>query len=79
GAVKVTGNDVDTWLKTAQGPNTLRLDNGVIKGVNISDALFNALGQYQALLPALTGRDAASIKGKISNTEIESLLGEMTL
>ncbi len=81
GSVKVTGNSVDEWIKTAQGPNTLRLNEGLIKGINIGDALFNALGQYQALLPALTGgRDLSSLQGKkISDTEIVSLLGEVSL
>ncbi|MDP1775394.1 MAG: AsmA-like C-terminal region-containing protein, partial [Moraxellaceae bacterium] len=80
GSVKVSGNSVDEWVKTAQGPNTLRLNEGLIKGINIGDALLNALGQYQALLPALTGRDAASIQGrKIRDTEIVSLLGEVSL
>jgi len=79
GSVKVTGNDADAWIKSAQGPNTLRLDNGLIKGVNVTDALFNALGQYQALLPALTGRDVATLKGKVRDTEIVSMLGETSL
>lgn len=79
GAVKVVGNDADAWMKTAQGPNTLRLDNGLIKGVNVTDALFNALGQYQALLPALTGRDVETLKGKVRDTEIVSMLGETSL
>ena len=79
GAVSVTGNDADAWLRSAQGPNTLRLDQGRIQGVNVVDGLFAALGQYQALLPALTGRDAAALKGKVRDTEIVSLLGEMTL
>lgn len=79
GSVKVTGNDADAWIKSAQGPNTLRLDNGLIKGVNVTDALFNALGQYQALLPALTGRDVDTLKGKVRDTEIVSMLGETSL
>lgn len=79
GSVKVTGNDADAWIRSAQGPNTLRLDNGLIKGVNVTDALFNALGQYQALLPALTGRDVATLKGKVRDTEIVSMLGETSL
>ena len=79
GSVKVTGNDADAWIRTAQGPNTLRLDNGLIKGVNVTDALFNALGQYQALLPALTGRDVETLKGKVRDTEIVSMLGETSL
>ena len=79
GSVKVTGNDADAWIKSAQGPNTLRLDNGLIKGVNVTDALFNALGQYQALLPALTGRDIDTLKGKVRDTEIVSMLGETSL
>jgi uncharacterized protein involved in outer membrane biogenesis len=80
GNVKVSGNSVDEWVKSAQGPNTLRLNEGLIKGINIGDALLNAMGQYQALLPALTGRDAASIQGKkIRDTEIVSLLGEVSL
>lgn len=79
GAVSVTGNDADAWLRSAQGPNTLRLDQGRIQGVNVVDGLFAALGQYQALLPALTGRDAAALKAKVRDTEIVSLLGEMTL
>lgn len=79
GAVKLTGNDADAWIKSAQGPNTLRLDNGLIKGVNITDALFNALGQYQALLPALTGRDVATLKSKVRDTEIVSMLGETSV
>lgn len=79
GSVKVSGNDADAWLRSAQGPNTLKLDQGVIKGVNITDALFAALGQYQALLPALTGRDNESLKGQVRDTQINSFLGEMTL
>lgn len=79
GSVKVVGNDADAWIRSAQGPNTLRLDNGLIKGVNVTDALFNALGQYQALLPALTGRDVATLKGKVRDTEIVSMLGETSL
>lgn len=79
GSVKVTGNDADAWIKSAQGPNTLRLDNGLIKGVNVTDALFAALGQYQALLPALTGRDVDTLKGKVRDTEIVSMLGETSL
>lgn len=79
GAVTVRGNDADTWMRTAQGPNTLRLDDGVIKGVNVTDAVFNALGQYQALLPMLVGKDVATLKSDVRNTEIASMLGEMTL
>ncbi len=79
GSVKVVGNDADAWIRTAQGPNTLHLENGLIKGINITDALFNALGQYQALLPALTGRDVATLKGKSRDTEIVSMLGETSL
>ncbi len=79
GDVTVRGNTVDSWIASAKGPNTLRLNDGVIKGVNIRDALFNALGQYQALLPLLTGHDSASLKSKINNTDIVSLLGEITL
>ena len=79
GSVTMTGNDVDSWLRTAQGPNTLRLNDGLIKGVNVTDALFNALGQYQVLLPALTGRDVNTLKGKVRDTEIVSFLGETSL
>lgn len=79
GDVTVRGNDVYSWIASAKGPNTLRLNDGQIKGVNVRDALFNALGQYQALLPALTGRDIDSLKSKIGNTDIVSLLGEITL
>ena len=79
GDVTVRGNTVDSWIASAKGPNTLRLNDGVIKGVNVRDALFNALGQYQAILPALTGRDVETLKSKIGNTDIVSLLGEITL
>lgn len=79
GNVKVTGNNADAWLRSAQGPNTLHLDQGLIKGVNVVDALFAALGKYQVLLPALTGRDTTSLKGQVQNTEIVNLLGDMGL
>jgi uncharacterized protein involved in outer membrane biogenesis len=79
GDVTVRGNSVDEWINSAKGPNSLRLNDGIIKGINIRDALFNALGQYQALLPALTGRDIDASKSKIGNTEIVSLLGDITL
>lgn len=80
GAVKVSGNSVDEWIRTAQGPNSLRVSDGLIKGINITDALLDALGQYQALLPALTGRDAASLRGRQSpDTQIIKLLGEVSL
>lgn len=79
GKVQMSGNDADSWLRTAQGPNTLRLDQGVIKGVNVVDALFAALGRYQVLLPALTGRDNDTLKGKVYDTEILSALGDMTM
>lgn len=79
GSVVVRGNDADAWLRSAQGPNTLSLNEGVIKGVNVTDALFNALGQYQVLLPMLIGKDVATIKQDIRNTPINTFLGEMTL
>ncbi|MEO6697834.1 MAG: AsmA family protein [Paraperlucidibaca sp.] len=79
GDVTVRGNTVDEWINSAKGPNTLRLNDGIIKGINVRDALFNALGQYQALLPALTGRDVETLKSKIGNTDIVSLLGDITL
>lgn len=79
GTVKVSGNDADAWLRSAQGPNTLKMDQGLIKGINVTDALFAALGQYQALLPALTGRDNDSLKGQVRDTQINSFLGEMSL
>lgn len=79
GDVTVRGNTTDEWISSAKGPNTLRLNDGVIKGVNIRDALFNALGKYQALLPMLTGHNSEELKSKIGNTDIVSLLGEITL
>ncbi|MFN3586368.1 MAG: AsmA family protein [Moraxellaceae bacterium] len=79
GNLTVTGNTVDALTKSVTGDSTLRFDDGVLHGVNAMNELTRALGQYEALLPLLTGKDAATLLSKQNDTQIASFLSEHTI
>lgn len=79
GHLALTGNSTDAWMRTVSGDSNLKFENGLLHGVNVMNELTGALGQYSALLPALTGKDAATLGAKQNDTEIASFVAENTL
>lgn len=78
GDLTLRGNTVAAWMKSVSGSSNLKLDNGVLHGVNAMKELTGALGKYQGLL-ALTGKDADTLAGSQSDTEIANLAANNTL
>jgi len=79
GHLALTGNSTDAWMKSVSGDSNLKFENGLLHGVNVMNELTGALGQYSALLPLLTGKDAAILASKQNDTEIASFVAENTL
>lgn len=79
GTLKMSGNSVDAWMNSVNGNSKLSFNNGLLKGVNMMQLVVTEMGKYQALLPFITGKDAATLVSKQNNTEIASFLGEATL
>jgi uncharacterized protein involved in outer membrane biogenesis len=78
GDLTLRGNTVAAWMKSVSGSSNLKLDNGVLHGVNAMKELTGALGKYQGLL-ALTGKDANTLATSQSDTEIANLAASNTL
>lgn len=80
GNLKLSGNTMDAWMNSVSGDSSLKFDNGILKGVNLTQLVVNEMGKYQTLLPLLTGgKDAATLVSKQNDTEIASFLGEATI
>lgn len=79
GTLKMSGNSVDEWLGSVNGASKLSFNNGLLKGVNMMQLVTTEMGKYQALLPFITGKDAATLVSKQNNTDIASFLGEATI
>ena len=79
GHLSLTGNSTDAWMKTVSGDSNLKFENGLLHGVNVMNEVVAALGQYSALLPALTGKDGATLASKQNDTEIASFMADNTL
>lgn len=79
GQLALTGNSPDAWMKSVSGDSNLKFENGLLHGVNVMNELTGALGQYSALLPLLTGKDAATLASKQNDTEILSFMADNTL
>lgn len=79
GALSLTGNSVDAWMKSASGDSNLKFENGLLHGVDVMNEITGALGQYAALLPLLTGKDAATLASKQNDTEIAGFAANNTL
>lgn len=78
GDLTMHGNTLDAWMQSVTGSSDLKLENGLLHGVNAMRELTNALGKYQGLL-VLTGKDAETLASKQSDTEIASFSAENTL
>ncbi|MFP5430826.1 MAG: AsmA family protein [Gammaproteobacteria bacterium] len=79
GKLSLTGNSTDAWMKSVSGDSNLKFENGLLHGVNVMNEVTAALGKYAALLPLLTGKDAATLATKQNDTEIASFAAENTL
>ncbi len=79
GELKLTGNSTDAWLQSVDGMSGLKLTDGLLHGVNMTQLVMDELGKYQALLPLLTGRDAATIVKKQNDTVLKAMALEATL
>jgi len=79
GTLKMSGNSVDEWLGSLNGASKLSFNNGLLKGVNMMQLVTTEMGKYQALLPFITGKDAATLVSKQNNTDIASFLGEASI
>lgn len=79
GTLKMSGNSVDEWLGSVNGASKLSFNNGLLKGVNMMQLVTTEMGKYQALLPFITGKDAATLVSKQNNTEIANFLGEASI
>lgn len=79
GSLSLTGNSTDAWMKSVSGDSNLKFENGLLHGVNVMNEVTGALGQYAALLPLLTGKDAATLASKQNDTEIASFAADNTL
>ncbi|HEX5360623.1 MAG TPA: AsmA family protein, partial [Fluviicoccus sp.] len=79
GTLKMSGNSVDEWLNSLNGASKLSFNNGLLKGVNMMQLVTTEMGKYQALLPFITGKDAATLVSKQNNTEIANFLGEASI
>ncbi|HEX5276061.1 MAG TPA: AsmA family protein [Fluviicoccus sp.] len=79
GTLKMSGNSVDEWLGSLNGASKLSFNNGLLKGVNMMQLVTTEMGKYQALLPFITGKDAATLVSKQNNTEIANFLGEASI
>lgn len=79
GKLSLTGNSTDAWMKSVSGDSNLKFENGLLHGVNVMNEITGALGKYAALLPLLTGKDAATLATKQNDTEIASFAAENTL
>jgi AsmA protein len=79
GTLKMSGNSVDEWLNSLNGASKLSFNNDLLKGVNMMQLVTTEMGKYQALLPFITGKDAATLATKQNNTEIANFLGEASI
>lgn len=79
GNLALTGNSTDAWMKSVSGDSNLKFENGLLHGVNVMNEVTGALGKYAALLPLLTGKDAATLASKQNDTEIASFAADNTL
>lgn len=78
GGLTLRGNSTDAWMQSVSGTSDLKLENGLLHGVNAMQELNNALGKYQALL-ALAGKDLGAEAEKQRDTEIASFAAQNTL
>lgn len=78
GDLTLRGNTMAAWMQSVTGSSDLKLENGLLHGVNAMRELTAALGKYQGLL-ALTGNDADTLASKQNDTEIASFSADNTL
>lgn len=79
GKLSMTGNSVDAWKKTASGPLSIKLENGILHGANMTDLVLKEMGKYAVLATALSGKDAATLSAKQNDTEIASLSADSVM
>lgn len=78
GVLTLQGNSTEAWMRSVSGTSDLKLENGVLHGVNAMKELNEALGKYQSLL-ALAGKDLGAEAEKQRDTEIANFSAINTL
>lgn len=79
GALTLRGNTSDAWMRSVSGTSDLKLENGLLHGVNAMKELTAALGKYQGLVALATGKDMAAAAEKQNDTQIASFSAVNTL
>lgn len=79
GELRLTGNTTDAWLRALNGSSGLKLQDGMLRGVNLMQLVMNEMGKYQSLLPLLTGKDSATIVSKQNDTPIRDMSTEASI
>lgn len=79
GALTLRGNSTDAWMRSVSGTSDLKLENGLLHGVNAMKELTAALGKYQGLVALATGKDLAAASEKQNDTQIASFSAINTL
>lgn len=79
GALRLSGNTVDAWKRSLNGTSSIKLQNGVMHGVNMMQLVLGEFSKYQGFITALTGKDATTIANSQSDTPIAELDSDATI
>lgn len=79
GQLNLTGNSTDAWVRSLGGVSNVKLENGLLRGMNLTDLVIKELGSAAQFLPLLTGKDAATLVSKQNDTEIANLAADASI
>lgn len=79
GQLNLAGNTTDAWVRSLSGASNVKLENGLLRGMNLTDLVVKEMGTAAQFLPLLTGKDAATIVSKQNDTEIANLAADAAI
>lgn len=79
GQLNLAGNSTDAWVRSLSGASNVKLENGLLRGMNLTDLVIKELGSAAQFMPLLTGKDAATIVSKQNDTEIANLAADASI
>lgn len=79
GQLNLAGNSTDAWVRSLSGASNVKLENGLLRGMNLTDLVIKEMGSAAQFLPLLTGKDAATIVAKQNDTEIANLAADAAI
>lgn len=79
GQLNLAGNSTDAWVRSLSGASNVKLENGLLRGMNLTDLVIKELGSAAQFLPLLTGKDAATLVSKQNDTEIANLTADASI